>query len=202
MPGSGGTAPRSVPAVERDEVPPAAGSWRSRWPRDGCQAEELALDPIVAPPRVLPGQAQDQVPGLRIDRRSAGPPVWSGPLACHKLPVPSKERLRPDQERAPHPSGQEPARRGKERPVRPAVHGWLHLTAQDGQLVPKDDDLQIGLSHRALARAEQAEEATQQKVEERPNHGGGLSQMTVQAPSCDLIEFLDPTSPGRAHTCR
>jgi hypothetical protein len=67
-------------------------------------------------------------------------------------------------------------------------------------LVPKDDDFQIRLSHRALARSEQAEETAQHKVEERSNHGGGLSQMTVQPPSCDLIEFVYPT--GGPAACR
>jgi len=51
--------------------------------------------------------------------------------------------------------------------------------------VTEDDDLQIGLSHRALARSEQAEETAQQKVEERSDHDGGLSQMTVYPPSYD-----------------
>jgi hypothetical protein len=51
--------------------------------------------------------------------------------------------------------------------------------------VPKDDDLQIRLSYGALARPEQTEQTAQQEVEDRPDHGGGLSQMTVQPPFCD-----------------
>jgi hypothetical protein len=42
-------------------------------------------------------------------------------------------------------------------------------------LVPKDDDFEIRLSHRALARPEQAEQTAQQKVEDRRDHGGRLS---------------------------
>jgi hypothetical protein len=111
----------------RDQVGPLRGAGgsparrKNRGDRGGqetdAQAEELALDPAVPPFRVLPGKAQDQLLGLAIDRRSAGPPVRSGPLACDQLPVPSKERLRPDHERAPHLSGEQPARRGQERPV-------------------------------------------------------------------------------------
>jgi hypothetical protein len=43
-------------------------------PADGRGADadaepaELALDPHVAPPRVLPSQAQDRVPELLVDR--------------------------------------------------------------------------------------------------------------------------------------
>jgi hypothetical protein len=53
------------------------------------------------------------------------------------------------------------------------------LTPQDGQLVAKDDDLQIGLSRRPLAGLEQPEETAQEKVQEGGDHGGALSQMTV-----------------------
>jgi len=42
--------------------------------------------------------------------------------------------------------------------------------------VAEDDDFQIGLSHRALARPEQVEETAQEQIEEGPDHGGGLSQ--------------------------
>jgi hypothetical protein len=60
--------------------------------------------------------------------------------------------------------------------------------------VTEDDNLQIGLSHRTLARPEQAEETAQEKVEEGPDHGGALSQMTfVTAFMRAAIEFLDPT---------
>jgi len=56
--------------------------------------------------------------------------------------------------------------------------------------VPKDDDLQIGVSHRALIRADKTEETAQQKVEERPNHGAELSQM--RPPSFDYDRVSGP----------
>jgi hypothetical protein len=110
---------------------------------------------------------------------------------CHRRSVSGRTM------KVPHPSGQEPARRGQERPVRPPVRRSLHLTAQDGQLVPKDDDLQIRLRHRALARPEQTEQTAQQEVEDRPDHGGGLSQMTVQPPLCDPEPLSGPHAVGR-----
>jgi hypothetical protein len=169
---------RSPPGRGGEPRPPEDGGDRGGRETD-AQAEELALDPPIAPPGILPGQAQDQAPGLGVDGGPAGPPVRFGPLPSHQVPVPSKERLRPDHERAPYLSGEEPARRGHERPVRPSVHRSLHLTPQDGQLVTEDGDLQIGLSHRILARPEQDEDTAQEKVEEGSNHGGALSQMTV-----------------------
>ncbi len=50
------------------------------------------------------------------------------------------------------------------------------LLAAASQLVTENDDLQIGVGHRALARPDQAEETTQEQVEEGPDHGGALSQ--------------------------
>jgi hypothetical protein len=38
----------------------------------------------------------------------------------------------------------------------------------------------------------------EQEVEERSNHGAGLSQMTVPTPSMTVIEFLDPRVDVRA----
>ncbi len=71
-------------------------------------------------------------------------------LPSHQLPVPPKERIGPNHERAPHVSGEQPARCGQKRSVGSPIDGSLHLTPQDGQLVAEDDDLQVGFSHRAL----------------------------------------------------
>ena len=72
----------------------------------------------------------------------------------------------------PYPSGQEPARRGQERAVRSPGTPVASLVAQDAQLVPRDDDLQIPLSHPTLARPEQSEQTAQHRVEDRLDHGG------------------------------
>jgi len=66
MPGMSGTGAMSVTSgVEPGRVRPWPGSGGS-WPLTGsmAQAEQLALDPAVSPPRVLPGQLQDQIADL------------------------------------------------------------------------------------------------------------------------------------------
>lgn len=52
-----------------------------------------AFDPHVAPARLLPGHAQDQSPGLGIERRASRRPLRASPLARHESSVPAKQRL-------------------------------------------------------------------------------------------------------------
>src|SRR3990170_6021683 len=66
-----------------------------------AQAEELSLDPPVAPPGVLPRQAKHQAPDLGIGRRTPRPAVRSRPFPRHQLAVPPKEGLRLHEERPP-----------------------------------------------------------------------------------------------------
>src|SRR5260370_11637797 len=54
------------------------------------EAEELALDAPVSPPRVLPDQLLDQLTDLLRDRRASGG-VWVGPLVLYQAPVPGEQ---------------------------------------------------------------------------------------------------------------
>ena len=73
-----------------------------RGPDADAEPAELTLDPHVAPPRILSGQAQDRVPELRVDRGPPGlPRPTERPLPAHQLAVPPQERLWRDQEGRP-----------------------------------------------------------------------------------------------------
>ena len=85
-----------------------------------AEPEQLALDALVAPPRVLPGQADDQLLQHLIKRWSSRPAVRVGPRPGDQPPVPAQQRLRPDEETRPAASRQHPASRGQEGPV-----SWL-----------------------------------------------------------------------------
>jgi hypothetical protein len=65
------------------------------------EALELALDALVAPARVLPGQADDQLLYLLVQRWSAGLVVRVGPGASDQLSVPAQQRLGLDEETRP-----------------------------------------------------------------------------------------------------
>src|SRR5918994_7740082 len=66
------------------------------------ELSELTPNPDAPPPRILPSHPQDQLPHLVGDRwPAADGPSPVGPLPSHQLPVPSKKRLRADEERRP-----------------------------------------------------------------------------------------------------
>jgi hypothetical protein len=91
-------------------TPEQGGDGRGRDPHPELQ--ELSLDPQVAPPRVLPGQAEDQFPNLRIQSRPSRREVRPGPLPSDELPVPAEQGLGADQEGSPALPGEDPARSG------------------------------------------------------------------------------------------
>lgn len=81
--------------------------------------EELALDAAVAPPWVLPGNAEDQLMKLADGNRwlAARPPPVGRPLAADQLAMPPEQRLGAGQERSPCRPGQDPADRGQQETV-------------------------------------------------------------------------------------
>jgi hypothetical protein len=123
-----------------------AGSrpWRSRIVRT-VVAETLIpsfssspADALVAPPRVLPSQAHDEVVNIGLDRWPAGmPTLLVCPLLLDEFPMPTQQGLRPHQERRPPVSGHRPARSRQQEPVETAQTGPIHLPLQHPHLVAK-----------------------------------------------------------------
>jgi hypothetical protein len=60
--------------------------------------QELALDALVAPARVLSGEADDQLLHAMVQRRSPVPATRVGPGASDHASVPAQQRLRSDAE--------------------------------------------------------------------------------------------------------
>lgn len=105
------------------ELPPrrAAAPWRGRDPKPpqypphrGCtdpvpEAEQLTLDPLVAPARVLPRHLLDQRREPGVDRR---PPSLGriGPVPADQPPVPPQQRVRRHEPTHPRRSGSSQAR--------------------------------------------------------------------------------------------
>ena len=86
----------------------ADGSW---WRRCDADLAKLTLDPHVAPARVLPGESQDGLTKLRIDRRATDPDGPVGPLSPHELAVPPEQGLRRHHEGSPSSPWQQTSRR-------------------------------------------------------------------------------------------
>jgi hypothetical protein len=126
-------------------VQPMAAKRRSdRGRRDpNPEVLQFALDALVAPARVLPGQAEDQLLGLLVQRWPARPAVRGGPGASDQPPVPAQQRRWRDEEAGPAGWGQDAADRGEQGPVGGLQPGSWDLAAQDGELVAQDKDLKV-----------------------------------------------------------
>ena len=86
--------------------------------------------------------------------------------------MPSRQRVRADQETPPQLPGQDPSRRREEGPIRRGEQHPPAASAEDLQLVMEDDGLEIQLIEAAVD--EQAEQPAQEPVPDRPEHHGSL----------------------------
>jgi hypothetical protein len=69
--------------------------------RSWLPLQELAPDPHVAPPRVLPAHAQDQLSNLGVEAWASRRAMRSGPLLGDEPAVPAEQSLRSYEERTP-----------------------------------------------------------------------------------------------------
>ena len=121
------------------------GGTRSRGPEQAPdrgrrhadpELAELATDPDAAPAGVLPGQPEDELTDLGIDRRPSrptGPAVR--PLPPHELAMPPEEGRRSDEEGDPTVARERPTGRREEDPVDGPELGSARLPLQHSELM-------------------------------------------------------------------
>jgi hypothetical protein len=139
-----------------------------------------ALDALVAPPRVLRSEADDQLLHLRAQRWPAGVAVRVGPGACDQPPVPAQQRLRLHKEGRPSGPGQDAADRGKQGPGGGLELRTWGLAAQDGELVAKDEDLQV---LGGVTASKQRDEASGRRVSTAPGWPPQSGSRSASLPS-------------------
>jgi len=83
-----------------------------------AQAGQLALDPPVAPARILGRHSLDQHRERGSNRRPATP-MGAGPPPAGQPPVPAKQHVRRDQPARPHRPGEQPGQGSQHRPITP-----------------------------------------------------------------------------------
>lgn len=191
------TPSRTQPAGEED-LP--HGRRRDRDP-EACQ---LTDDSPISPAWVLPRHPQDERPDRRVHPGAAGSAARVGPAAGDEVAMPGKQGLRRDEEGRPAPSRQQAAGRRQKDPISRSQIGSMNLAAQDGELVPKDDDLQLLVVGGARAEGDQSDELAQGKVEERNQQWRSSDRGPGRRPYSRLsrrdprrIEFVHPTSGHR-----
>jgi hypothetical protein len=96
-----------------------------------------------------------------------------GPLPADQLAVPSKQRLRADQERRPSLAGEHPAQRRHEQPIALAEARTAHLALEHSELMSKDEDLDVVVPGRPRP-GRQADQSAQEPVDDSAEHGSNL----------------------------
>ena len=113
------------------------------------RAQQLALDALVAPARVLLGEADDELLDVLVQRRSSVLTARVGPCARHEATVPAQQRLGFHEQARPAGAGQCPAERREQGTVGGLEPGPGDLAAEHGELVAQHQDLQTPRAQRS-----------------------------------------------------
>jgi hypothetical protein len=100
-----------------------------------AKAQQLAVDALVAPSRVLAGKPDDELLDVVRERRPSHAGARVGPAPANHAPVPAQQRLGLHQEHRPARPWQQPAERREQRSVGGLQPGPGVLAAQHRQLV-------------------------------------------------------------------
>jgi hypothetical protein len=123
----------------------------------------------VAPVSVLAGQVLDQRGDRLVERWAAGA-VRVGPLLGHQAVVPAQERGRGDQVMSAQHRGEASDERGEQGSVGPVQARPRVGSAEDGDLVAKDEQLHILRRRFPAQQHEPAEEPIEDQVDEMQRH--------------------------------
>ena len=139
-----------------------------------CQVDaedrELRVDPTVAPRRVLPGQAHDQLHRPLGDPRATRE-VRVGPLAPDQRTMPPEQGVGLDKESGELCSGEQSAEAGQEGSICWLQSGAGHLTTEDGHLVAEHDDLDRQIGVTGPLKSDDLDGPEEGEIEEREGHG-------------------------------
>jgi hypothetical protein len=131
-----------------------------------AKAQQLATDPLVAPPRILAGEPNDQLLHLVGNRWPSPRCRRVGPPPTHHAPVPAEQRLRLDQEHRPADPTDVAAQRREQGAIFGLQPGPWMLATQDREFVTQDQDLDLLGVGRPAAEHDQLKDAAQRQVDE------------------------------------
>ena len=137
--------PREAAALARRAQPLAAQDLADAGGGDAKppEAANFSGDPLIPPARVLACEPQHQFADLPLQLRSATPATRIRPASAHEVAMPTNERVRRNEERPPACPWKKPTRRSQERPVSRLDRRTRDLPADDCELVPEHDNLQL-----------------------------------------------------------
>jgi hypothetical protein len=137
-----------------------------------AQLEQLALDPAIAPTRVLTPQLQNQLPELLRDWRPATTRSQpeSRPVPTHEFAVPAEQGVWREHQ---PPGRQSQAQGGEDKAIGRNELRPIHLTAQNGHLMAEGEDLEVALRVRAGRERSEVDRQPDQHVNERVEQEAG-----------------------------
>src|SRR5262249_16417657 len=104
-----------------------------------AELRQFPLNPLIAPPRVLASQPENQRPSRFVEGRAARPAAGAaGSLPSDELAVPAEHGLGRHEEGAPSLPRKVAARRGEEEAIAPTKPRTADLPPQYLKLVTKD----------------------------------------------------------------
>jgi hypothetical protein len=157
-----------------------AGSGGSSRRRCNGRVEQFALDPAVAPARILPRHPLHQCGDNRVDRRAAGL-ARVGPLLAHQAAVPAQDRARSDQAIATQGTGQPPDQGGEDSPVGP-VQAWCRVrSTKHGDLMTQHQQLDVLGGRGPPQQHDKAEHLQEDQIQQPQRHGGDHAQLLETA---------------------
>jgi hypothetical protein len=134
-----------------------------------AEAEQFALDPLVASAWSVSSHLLNQRGDGRVDRRPTGP-AGICPVAGDQPSMPTHDRSRGDETVPLQRPGQEPDQRGQHRPVGPVQPRRGVLPAKDRVLVTKNQDLYIFGCTGTREESKPAGNAAEHEVDQTQRH--------------------------------
>src|SRR5262249_19320957 len=124
----------------------------------------------IAPARILPRQAQNNLPNATLNWRPAAGLLRQHPLAAYEVSVPPKQRLRRHDQPVPTPRREHPAeRREKAASGCSTRRPWL-LPPEHRELMAKNKQLDILRELAATVTYEQPQKRREREIHERKEH--------------------------------
>jgi hypothetical protein len=127
-----------------------------------AEAREFAVDPALAPGRILGGEAQDESADLDRGWWSSWFSVWLGPVVGDSPAMPSEEGVGGDEPAGSTTPGECGCDRAEQRLVAVVECRSVDLAAQDAELMAEHDDLEVlGATGTKGETSERSNEAVQ-----------------------------------------
>src|SRR5450759_2919179 len=171
-----------------------------------CIRDRFSVDALVAPPRVVACEREDEVSDLGIDEGTARVAVRVGPMPGDEATMPTQQRRRCHDQRSPTTPVQNLAGGSEEATIRRLQLETADPTTKNLDLMAQHHKFQILRALRPAPQHQQSKDAPQRQVDERPDQfpppelGGEplrRQRRATDMPRTTRIRFPHPTgSPG------